>query len=131
MSRETWVEVRVTGLTGPGQGVTVRALVDNGSTDSAMPAALLRQIGVQTEAKETYGGWGRTRMRRKWGHARFTLQRQSGIGKVTFEPRHEVPTIGATTLEDLGFDIDMGNGGLRPFRRRGPSIRRRPHHPLR
>ncbi len=64
-------------------------------------------------------------MRRRWGHVRFVLQRRSGVEEVTFGPEEDVPTIGATTLEDL--DIDMGNGGLRPFRRRGPTIRRRPH----
>lgn len=108
--------------------MTIRAFVDNGSTDSAMPASVLRKIGVKPEGADLYEGWERRTFRRRWSHARFQILGRTGVGKVIFEPKSEVPTIGATTLEDLGFDIDMKNGGLRPFQRRGPHIRRRPHH---
>lgn len=130
MSREIWVRIKVANVSDPNRSAEVRAFVDNGSTDSALPAALLQRLGIRPEGAERYEIWGNRTVRRRWGHARFEILGRTGIGKVTFEAETELPMIGATTLEDLGFDIDMGNGGLRPFRRRGPHIRRRPHHAL-
>jgi len=130
MSREIWVNVKVTNIADPKQSFTIRAFVDGGSTDSAMPARLLAKIGIHPKGKEVYAGWGRRRLRRRWGVAAFEIQGCWGPGRVSFEPGYEVPTIGATTLENLGLDIDMGNGGLRTFERRGPTIRIRPHRRL-
>ncbi|MBI4617668.1 MAG: hypothetical protein HY720_28915 [Planctomycetes bacterium] len=130
MSDEIWVDVVVRSLTDPERCFEIQAFVDSGSTDSAMPAKLLASIGVEAEGTDVYKGWEKKRMRRRWAYVRFDIGGRSGIGRVTFEPKDEYPTIGATTLEHLGFDIDMANGGLRPFSRRGPTIRLRPSHPL-
>lgn len=131
MSREIWVDVTLTHLTDPKRLVRVRAFVDNGSTDSAMPAGLLQELGVVPEGAERYEIWGGRTVRRRFGVVRFKMQGRCAPARVTFEPQYEVPTIGATTLEALGFDIDMKNGGLRQFKPRGPHIRRRPHRSLR
>ena len=130
MAREIWVDVKVMNFSNRKKCVTVRAFVDNGSTESALPASILRRIGVKPEGIEEYEIWGGKVVRRRRGHARFQIKERSGICGVTFEHKDEVPTIGATTLEALGFDIDMKNGGLRPFKRRGPHIRRRARFPL-
>ena len=130
MAREIWVDVRVSNLSDPKRSFKVRAMIDNGSTDSAMPAQLLKGIGVRPKGTDRYKGWAGQILRRAWAHAGFRIKSREGVGKVTFESRTEIPTIGATTLEDLGYDIDLGNGGLRAFQRRGPTIRRRPHRRL-
>ena len=130
MSREIWTDVTVCNLTAPGRAVQVRAFVDSGSTDSAMPAKVLRAIGALPEGTERYEIWGGRKVRRRYGVARFRIGGRSGVARVTFEPADEVPTVGAATLEALGFDIDMKNGGLRSFTPRGPTMRRRPHYRL-
>lgn len=130
MSREICVDVTVSGLVDARKAVTLRAFVDNGSTDSALPAALLKRIGVQPKGSERYELWGNRTVRRRYGFAWFKIGKRTGACKVTFESPHEVPTVGATALEALGFDIDMKNGGLRTYIPRGPTLRRRPHHPL-
>lgn len=130
MSREIWVDVTVSNLADPRRCFTARAFVDNGSTDSAMPAKWLRAIGAKPEGSERYALWGRRTARRQFAIARFRIGKRSGPVRVTFEPRFEVPTMGATALENLGYDIDMRNGGLRPYKPRGPTIRRRPPHRL-
>ena len=107
------------------RGFTVRALVDNGSVDSALPGRLLRRIGVKPEGVDRYEAWAGRTHRRPWGEARLYVQGKFGTTRVTFEPESEIPTIGALALETLGFDIDMGNGQLRPARRIGRGPRRR------
>ncbi|MBI4617245.1 MAG: hypothetical protein HY720_26770 [Planctomycetes bacterium] len=131
MTREIWVEVELSSVEDAKRPFTLRALVDNGSTESAFPGSVLRDIGVHPEGWETYESWAGKTHRRRWGHVRIEIYGVSRICVATFEPEAEVPTIGATTLEALGFDINMRDGGLRPFRRRAPRIRRRPGRRLR
>lgn len=130
MAEEVWVDVRVANPRDPRRSFKVKALVDNGSTDSAMPAKLLRRIGVRPRGRERYEAWAGKVHWRRWGEAEFRIEGKLGTVRITFEPLAEIPTIGSVALETLGFDIDMKNGGLRPFKRRGPHIRRRPHHAL-
>lgn len=130
MSREIWVQVTVSDQADAKRALTLRAFVDNGSTDSAIPARLLRRLGVQARGTEHCELWGRRTVRRRYGFAWFKIGDRIAPARVTFEPEHELPTIGATTLEALGYDIDMKNGGLRFFKPRGPTLRRRPHRRL-
>lgn len=125
MSREIWVDVRVTNPRNPKRAFTIRALVDDGSIDVALPATLLKRIGIRPEGVEIYEAWAGKRHRRSWGEARFEIQGKFGTTRVTFEPSSEIPTVGALALETLGFDIDMLNGSLRPVRRIGRGPRRR------
>src|SRR5437899_2382842 len=90
-----------------------------------MPGRLLRRIGVKPEGVERYEAWAGRAHRRPWGEARLYVQGKFGTTRVTFEPESEIPTIGALALETLGFDIDLGNGQLRPTRRIGRGPRRR------
>lgn len=126
VAREIFVDVRVSNPFRPGHALSIRAFVDNGSTDSALPGSLLRRLGVRPAGRESYEIWGGRVVKRRWGFVHFEIQGKVGIAKVTFEPEAETPTIGAVALEELGFDIDMKNGGLRPFLRRGPTMKRRP-----
>ena len=125
MSAEIWVDVKVVNPRNLKRGFTVRALVDNGSLDSAMPGRLLRRIGVKPKGVERYEAWAGRAHRPPWGEATLYVQGKFGTTRVTFEPKSEIPTIGALALETLGFDIDMGNGQLRPARRIGRGPRRR------
>lgn len=131
MSRAIWINVQVSNPHQPKRSFTIRAFVDNGSIDSGMPAKLLQEIGVRPMGTDLYEGWGKRRMRRKWGEAFFSVQGKQGTTRVTFEPQYEYPTIGAVTLEQLGFDIDMKNGGIKPFVRIKREPRRRAFRPLR
>ena len=126
VSTEIRIDVRVVNPRDLRRSFTIRALVDNGSFDSAMPAKHLKRIGVKAEGRDTYEAWAGKTHRRSWGEARLHIQGKFGTTRVTFEPLREIPTLGVLALETLGFDIDMMNGSLRPARkiRRGP--RRRP-----
>lgn len=123
MARQIFVNVLVSNPFHKGRHLKVKAFVDNGSTDSAMPRNLLQTLYIKPEGWERYEIWGGKTLRRRWGYARFEIQGNQGIVKVTFEPAQETPTVGAVALEELGFDIDMKNGGLKPFLRRGPTLK--------
>lgn len=130
MSKEIWVNVRVSNLRDRARAFTIRAFVDSGSVDSAMPSRLLRRIGLRPAGVQGYEGWGGRRLRRPWGFAFFEVQGKLCATRVTFEPPSELPTVGAVTLEELGFDLDMQNGTLRPFVRRKRPPRRRATSPI-
>jgi len=125
VSTEIWVDVQVANPRSPKRHFGIRAMVDNGSIDSAMPATLLKKIGVRPEGRELYEAWAGKTHQRSWGEAKLFIQGKFGTSRVTFEPASEIPTIGALALETLGFNIDMINGGLRAARRIGRGPRRR------
>lgn len=102
---------------------TVSALVDTGSTFSAMPASLLRRLGIRP------AGVRRLRLadgpvaEYPTGMARFEIAGVDGEARVVFGYEN-VYLLGATTLADLSFIVDpinrqlipdvallMGNGG--------------------
>ena len=92
---------------------TVSALVDTGSTFSAMPASLLRRLGIRPT------GIRRLRLANgqvaeyPTGMARFEIAGVDGEARVVFG--HEnVYLLGATTLEDLSFIVDPINRQLIP-----------------
>lgn len=123
MAKEIWIDVCVANPRHTARMAAVRALVDNGSTDSALPATLLGKLGIRPMGVQSYAVWGNRTLRRKWGEAFFEIQGEKGTCRVTFEPATEIPTIGAVALETLGFDIDMMNGKLRKGIRHAPPFR--------
>ena len=132
MTDEIWVDVKVANPRNLKKQFAIRALVDTGSFDSAMPRPLLKKIGVEPRGRETYKAWAGKTHRRPWGEADFSIQGMFGTCRVTFEPKGETPTIGAVTLDVLGLNIDMINEKLRPARvRMGRGPRRRIKTPLR
>ena len=91
----------------------VAALVDTGSTFSAMPASLLRRLGIAP---------ARTRRLRlangqveeyQAGTAFFAVNGRDGVAMVVFGPE-DVYLLGATTLESLLFGVDPVNKRLIP-----------------
>lgn len=131
MASEIWIDVKVANVRNPRRSFSIRALVDNGSLDSAMPARFLKHIGIRPLGIEVYEAWAGKKHRRNWGEAHLQIQGKFGTTRVTFEPPSDIPTIGALALETLGFDIDLVNAGLRPARRIGRGPRRRAHERLR
>lgn len=92
---------------------TVSALVDTGSTFSAMPARLLRRLGIRpTGIRQLRLANGQV-AEYPTGMARFEIAGVDGEARVVFG--HEnVYLLGATTLEDLSFIVDPINRQLIP-----------------
>ena len=85
--------------------VTVDALVDSGSTYSAMPASFLRDLGIEPfETRRMRIANGEV-VEYETGVAGFSTEGRYGIARVIFGPSDQY-LMGATTLEDLALIID-------------------------
>ena len=93
------------------------ALVDTGATDSAFPATLLSELGIQPDQPATYVTADGSEVACEYGYARFTIalddaQSVSGVAPVAFWPDESAQCIGATTLQYLRLVVDMPNEKL-------------------
>jgi predicted aspartyl protease len=97
-----------------GRPATVNALVDTGSTFTAMPAPLLKQLGVKPHRTiEMRLADGRT-SRRQLGRVVAELKGQREEILCVFGDPDDLPTIGAHTLEAFLLSADSAKGDLVP-----------------
>ena len=91
----------------------VEALVDTGSTFSAMPASLLRRLGIAPTLTRRLRLANGQIEEYQAGTAFFTVNGRDGVAMVVFGPE-DVYLLGATTLESLLFVVDPVNKRLIP-----------------
>ena len=84
---------------------TVDALVDSGSTYSAMPASLLRELGIEPFETRIMRIANGDVVEYETGVAGFSAEGRYGIARVIFGPENQY-LMGATTLEDLALVVD-------------------------
>ena len=106
-----YAQVSIASLEGRNAHET-EALVDTGATDSAFPAALLEELGIQPDQPATYVTADGSEVECEYGYARFTIalddgQSVSGVAPVAFWPDESGQCIGATTLQYLRLVVDM------------------------
>lgn len=95
-------------------------LVDTGATFSGLPAPVLRELGIEPEAKvEAILADGR-KQERDYAILVLVLDGKRGLVPVSFQPVGATPVLGSTALELLGFSIDPVEGRLIP---RPPIVR--------
>ena len=91
----------------------VEALVDTGSTFSALPASLLRRLGIAPTLTRRLRLANGQVEEYQAGTAFFTVNGRDGAAMVVFGPE-DVYLLGATTLESLLFVVDPVNKRLIP-----------------
>ena len=91
----------------------VEALVDTGSTFSALPASLLRRLGIAPTLTRRLRRANGQVEEYQAGTAFFTVNGRDGVAMVVFGPE-DVYLLGATTLESLLFAVDPVNKRLIP-----------------
>lgn len=91
----------------------VEALVDTGSTFSALPASLLRRLGIAPTLTRRLRLANGQIEEYQAGTAFFTVNGRDGVAMVVFGPE-DVYLLGATTLESLLFVVDPVNKRLIP-----------------
>ena len=91
----------------------VEALVDTGSTFSALPASLLRRLGIAPTLTRRLRRANGQVEEYQAGTAFFTVNGRDGVAMVVFGPE-DVYLLGATTLESLLFAVDPVNKQLIP-----------------
>lgn len=91
----------------------VEALVDTGSTFSALPASLLRRLGIAPTLTRRLRLANGQIEEYQAGTACFAVNGRDGVAMVVFGPE-DVYLLGATTLESLLFAVDPVNKRLIP-----------------
>ena len=95
------VEMEVGDLTGE-QFHPVEALVDTGSSDTAIPENILRDLGVVPTGQRPFRLADESLVTYPIGQARVRLLGEDFVALVVFTPEGTMPLLGATTLETFG-----------------------------
>ena len=79
-----------------------KALVDTGSSDTAIPENILRDLGVVPTGRRRFRLADESLVTYPIGQARARLLGQDLVVLVVFTPQGTMPLLGATTLETFG-----------------------------
>ena len=88
-------------------------LVDTGATDSLVPAAELKRIGMQPVGSKTYELANGELVEYQFGLAEIGFMDEVTAGRVIFGPDGCEPILGVTALESVGITIDPASRTLR------------------
>src|SRR6266508_2040782 len=85
---------------------SIEALVDTGATNTALPASLLRRLGVPPQSKSGYRIADGSRLELDVGRTWVSVDGQQEFKQVVFGPEGSRPVLGAVTLEEMGLSVD-------------------------
>ena len=93
---------------------TVNALVDTGSSLTAIPAPILRRLGVTPHRKNAFELADGREIERDVGRTWLRIGQQSEITLVMFADAETEPLLGAYSLQGLGLAVDSPSERLIP-----------------
>ena len=96
----------------------LEALVDTGSTNSALPASTLRELGVTPYRTGSFELADGTVVEAEIGRTWVRVNGDQELTQVVFAAEGTEPILGAVTLEELGLGVDPVKGALVPVTRR-------------
>lgn len=108
------VEIGLTNLLRPHPESRLELLVDTGALYSIIPAARLRELGIEPRERQLFRLADGREIQREVGMARFTYNGREGISKVVFGEEGDASVLGVVALEELGLEVDPVRGELRP-----------------
>ena len=106
-----YVNVKVSNPANLDVGESVRALVNASLMLSVMPADVLERLGIlrmQSRRFQRFGG----AIARDIGIVNMRFKDAEGGVTVIFAEDEDTPTMGATALTTLGFEVDPASGRL-------------------
>ncbi|MBI4556156.1 MAG: aspartyl protease family protein [Candidatus Hydrogenedentes bacterium] len=111
----TVLEVEVGNPANPEVTEKVEFLVDSGAIYSVVPKKILKKLGVQPLAEQTYRPADGSIIVRKKGGALFKYGKRVGVADVIFGEAGDHNLLGAFTLESLGLALDPLRRELKPL----------------
>jgi clan AA aspartic protease len=108
----THINVKIRGLGSSNGAFEALFLVDTGATDSLVPAADLKRIGVQPVGRNYELANGKVE-EYEFGLAEIVFMDEVTAGRVIFGPDGSEPILGVTALESVGITIDPASRTLR------------------
>ena len=91
-------------------------VVDTGATYPVIPRDVAEELGVQLEEPRIFTLADGAHVTRDIGHVGFAYEGRRCISMVVIGEPEDVPRLGATALEQLGFEADPVAKTLRPAR---------------
>lgn len=93
------------------------ALVDTGSSNTALPASVLRSLGVVPYRKAVFELADGRLIEAEIGRTWVRVNGDQELTQVVFAEEDTQPILGAITLEELGLGVDTIKQALIPVRR--------------
>ncbi len=101
----THVEIDVANVSEPGKRRGIEFLADTGALLTVVPSLILRELDIEPVSERVFRGFGGT-ISRRIGIVRMTYE-DSIIGtSVIFGEPDDIPVLGVTALEALGYQVD-------------------------
>ena len=95
----------------------LEALVDTGSTNSALPASTLRELGVTPYRTGSFELADGTVVEAEIGRTWVRVNGDQELTQVVFSAEGTEPILGAVTLEEMGLAVDPVGRRLQPARK--------------
>jgi clan AA aspartic protease len=98
--------VRIANPVDPKRHHDLEFLVDSGATYTIVPEEILCGLGINRRSKRLFILANGEKMERSMGNAEVCYRRRRGAATVIFGEKGDLPVLGATALEALGFILD-------------------------
>ena len=92
----------------------VEVLVDSGALFTSIPRSTLEKLGLKPIARQKFRVYGGGVVERDVGGAAVEYGERRAIVPVVFGEPKDLPVLGATTLESLGYQLDPISKRLKP-----------------
>jgi len=100
-------------IQGPKGNETLRLLVDTGSLHSWIDAEILQKLGIEPRYTMGFRTITGTRVERQVGFAEVEMLGVKFPCVIVFAQRGDAEVLGATTLENLGLEVDLTTREIR------------------
>ena len=101
----THVEMEVASVSEPGKHRSIEFLADTGALLTVVSSVILGELGIEPVSERVFRGFGGA-SRRRIGIVRMAYE-DSIIGtSVIFGEPDDIPVLGVTALEALGYQVD-------------------------
>src|SRR5438132_5152639 len=110
----TRAEITVRPLAGSTESWTGTALVDTGTTDTFLPASVLRKLGIPPSARRAYELADGTEQDLPIGFGVVEVLGRAAEATLVFSGEKEEPLLGVTVLESTGLWLDPQHERLIP-----------------
>ena len=101
----THVEIEVASVSEPGKRRDIEFLADTGALLTVVPSLILRELDIEPVSERVFRGFGGT-ISRRIGIVRMTYQDAIIGTSVIFGEPDDIPVLGVTALEALGYQVD-------------------------
>jgi len=96
------------------KGEDVEVLVDSGALFTSIPRPILERLGLKPVARQRLRVYGGGVVERDVGGTAVEYEGRCAVVPIVFGEPEDIPVLGATALESLGYRIDPVSKRLKP-----------------